>query len=463
VVGSITVICVTGALLFRLMRRKCGNVLVSFVITAMAMAGSSLHWLARPHLFTLLFGIIFYSILERAKDALDGGNFARAEHLLWSLPILSVLWTNLHGGFLLGIILTGCYGAGEVARWVVDPAEDKAAALRRASRYLLAATGCLLASLVNPYFFELHRHIFFYLQDKFTYEHILEFQSISFHSAMSRVVEATIVLGSIAAFRELLRKQFVYVILFVGWTHLALVSGRNIPIFMLVVTPLIAKCVTELMAGAAEAPLAAWMRRAAAGLRTLADDVDKTDRIPRLHLASLAAVGLVTAIVFAPAPPENFRPEYDAKRYPAKALAFLGGAGIHNRIFTDDEWGDFLIYTLYPTRVYVDGRSDFYGDKFDDEYLDILNVKYDWQKTLAGYAVDTVLLSAHAPLAGAIKESRSWRVVYDDGIAIIFQPVAPSTRPGEQNSIGQQFGGTGRDRRITKSEVRDLAITKTTT
>ena len=56
--------------------------------------GSAIHWLARPHLFTLLFTVIFYSILERVKDG--------KRRLLWWLPALTVLWTNLHGGFFVG-------------------------------------------------------------------------------------------------------------------------------------------------------------------------------------------------------------------------------------------------------------------------------------------------------------------------------------------------------------------------
>jgi hypothetical protein len=463
VVASIAILCAICVMMFRLVRRKCGNVLIAFVISSTAMAGSSLHWLARPHLFTLLFGILYYSMLERVKDALDAGGFARGRRLLYLLPALMVLWTNLHGGFALGIILLGCYGAGELVRWVVDPAGEKPAALRRAIHYLATAVACLLASLINPYFIELHRHIISYLHDSFIYEHIMEFQTISFHSLMSWFVEGMIVLGAISVFREVLRKQFVYAFLFLFWAHLALVAGRNIPIFMLVVSPIVAVTVTELIASAAQAPLAGWIRRAAEGVHIMALDVDETDRIPRLHLVSVAALALVAAIVFSPAPPEKFRPEYDTKRYPAKALAFLGGAGIPNRIFTDDEWGDYCIYTLYPTKVYIDGRSDFYGDKFGEEYIDLMNVKYDWQKTLARYRVDTVLLNTRTALAGALKESHDWRVVYDDGLAIIFQPVGSPTRLGERNSTIQPDGGTGRDRKITKSEVRDPSITKTTT
>ena len=73
--------------------------------------------------------------------------------------------------------------------------------------------------------------------------------------------------------------------------------------------------------------------------------------------------------------------------------------------------------------MFVDGRSDFYGGDFERQYIDILNVNYKWQATLDRYCVDTILLSAGSSLAGAVKESRRWRVAYDDGIAIVFTPV----------------------------------------
>src|SRR5262249_22327057 len=137
--------------------------------------------------------------------------------------------------------------------------------------------------------------------------------------------------------------------------------------------------------------------------------------------------------------------------------------GIQNRIFTDDEWGDYLLYTMYPTKVYIDGRSDMYGDKFCINFIDVMSVKYDWEHSLARHKVDTILLPTSAALAGALKESRNWRVVYDDHIAVIFRPVAPMAQPGEKVSAVQQDDGTGRDRKVTKSEERDPTITKTTT
>src|SRR5689334_3280753 len=55
VAASLLVLCLTFALLFRLVRRKCGNDFLAIAVTALAAAGCSIHYLARPHLFSFLF------------------------------------------------------------------------------------------------------------------------------------------------------------------------------------------------------------------------------------------------------------------------------------------------------------------------------------------------------------------------------------------------------------------------
>src|SRR5207302_2398233 len=150
------ILCLTSVLLFRLIRRKCGNALLAIGIMFLVTGGSAIHWLARPHLFTLLFTVIFYSILERVQE----GNV----RLLWWLPALTVVWTNLHGGFLVGIVLAGAYAAGEIASALFTAdADRRRQALRRSVPYLVTAMGCFAASFVTPYFYHLHTHIYEYL------------------------------------------------------------------------------------------------------------------------------------------------------------------------------------------------------------------------------------------------------------------------------------------------------------
>jgi hypothetical protein len=178
----------------------------------------------------------------------------------------------------------------------------------------------------------------------------------------------------------------------------------------------------------------------------------------RWHIGSIAAMALVAALLFAPDPPSAFRPEYDPRVYPAAALSAMH-FGPEDRIFTHDEWGDYLIYRLYPnTKVFVDGRTDFYGPRFETQYLDVYRVKYNWEQILQRYDINTILLPAGASLTGALKETSRWRVAYDDGISVVFRSFPHARDSGTQVSAAPG-SGTGRDREITKIQARGHTIT----
>jgi len=167
----------------------------------------------------------------------------------------------------------------------------------------------------------------------------------------------------------------------------------------------------------------------------------------------------VAAVIYAPHPPKKFRAEFDPDRYPAKALDVLKQDATA-RVFTFDQWGDYMIYRLYPhTKVFMDGRIDYYGDDFEKATIDVLNVKYGWDKTLDRYGVNTILMPPSASLTGALKESSRWRVVYDDGTALVFR--STGREQGSQESAANRVGGEGRDREVTKTLAREQAITET--
>src|ERR1051325_7959142 len=90
--ASIVLLSATFTLLYWLARRK-SNAVIAIVTTMAGAAASSMHWLARPHLFTLFFLVLFYIVLERVRDG--------SRRLLWLLIPATTIWTNLHGGFFV--------------------------------------------------------------------------------------------------------------------------------------------------------------------------------------------------------------------------------------------------------------------------------------------------------------------------------------------------------------------------
>ena len=456
VMFTILLISVTFMCLFLLIRRKA-NPIVAIAVTMLAAAASSIHWLARPHLFTLFFLVLFYAALEQVRE---GRTRILGVPVLAALPVITILWTNLHGGFFVGTLMIMAYGGGEILRLLFSAsAEDRGPALLRARAYFLSALACLAASLVNPYTYHLHVHMAQYLRDPWNSQHIMEFLSPSFHHPTAIFFELMLVMAVITSVSNVRNGQFTEALLMLVWAHGGLLAARNIPIFMIAAAPPVAACIQEWLLRLPESSVAGWLRSAADRFNRVAEETGQTDSIARLHLVSALGILLVAAIVFAPHPPKKFRAEFDPKSYPAAALATLrSDPSAH--VFTHDEWGDYLIYSLSKThKVFVDGRSDFYGDDFEEKYVDVLNVKYGWQKTLARFGVDTILMPPNAPLTGVLKESSNWRVVYDDGISLVFR--SQQKTGGAQVSAANIGGGEGRDRKVTKTEASDHAITET--
>jgi hypothetical protein len=429
----------------------CGNPLLAAAVGLLAMMASSVHWLARPHLFTWIFLLVFSAILERARHG--------STRALWLLPPLTALWTNLHGGFLFGILLIALYAVGETATGILLPARRKEGLARALS---FAGAGCALASLANPYGYSLHVHLFEYLTGSFHFQHVVEFLPLNFQSPVARYFEAILLLGTVAALWHAVRGRLTWALNLCVWAHLALLSARNIPLYALVAAPLVAAALGEMLTALAAAPVASWARRAVQAFAGLSSRVATVEAWPRTHAASFLALAAVAVLLYAPSSSPRFRAEYDPHRYPAAALSVLRGA--EKRIFTDDEWGDYLIYTLYPeTKVYVDGRTDFYGERFETEYDGLMRAAHDWQARMDRFSIDTVLLPTTAPLVGALKESRHWRPVYDDGLAIVFR-LAQEGENGRSRPSGQRPGVANNNRNLgvtagsRRPETRDLAM-----
>ncbi len=422
---SILLIAVIFTLLFHLVGGQ-SSPLVAILVTVLAAGASSIHWLARPHLITLLFVVLFYAALERFADLNAGVNPGHTRpagvRYLALLPIGTILWANIHRGFFVGILTIAVFGAGEVLKIVFSGNQNESrGGWLRARWYFATAAACVAASLINPYTYRLLRHVTSYLGATSNWQHVMEYLSPNFHSPTAVFFEAMLVLAAAAIYWNLSKCRFTEPLLLLLWAHAALLAQRNIAIFAVIAAVPVGRAMQEWLDELPRWNVAGWVRSAALSFNRLAASTGETEAAGRWHLASALGLLMVAAVIWAPNPPKAFRAEFDPDRYPAGALATLR-SDPSARIFTDDEWGDYLIWSLYPSqKVFVDGRDDFYGDDFEKRLNDVLSVKYDWEQTLGGYGVDTILLPVNAPLSGVLKESSRWHLVFDDGKALVFR------------------------------------------
>lgn len=408
---SIALLCTVSALLFRLVRRYSGNDLLAFVLTVFAMYGTVIHWLARPHLISWLFVLIFAHLLLSAEKG-------KTEVLFW-LPALMLLWVNLHGAFFVGVLMLLTSAAGEILN-VLFSNKPLKTAWNNAKPYSACALACSAVTFLNPYTWRLHWHVFHYVRDSKLLGMNNEFQSISFHNLSSRPFECMLLLGVGTAFWCARQRQFGFAISILLWTHWSLLAGRNIPLFLLITTPIISQAVESAME-----KLKDIRRFAHIGLAVsnFGRELRPFEQLPRLYLVSLAGLLWIAAGLVLEKP--GFEAQFNPKNFPVSALPLLKTAKF-SRLFTTDQWGDYLIYHLYPARrVYMDGRSDFFGADFVERYSHIVNAKHDWETRLRADGVDAIALRPDIPVVSALKESKNWKLLFDNGCVVIFQLASP--------------------------------------
>jgi hypothetical protein len=269
-----------------------------------------------------------------------------------------------------------------------------------------------LATLINPYGWQLHRHILGFLSSRWIAEHVEEFQSPQIRSE-NMCIFAVLLLAAVAVAAKVWRRQRFEASLAVIWGFAALRSARYVPLFAVAAAPLIASYVAARWRGRAEvAPARSAQRLLWEASLSLGAQWRFTAWMPLL--AALALLAVLPAARLADFPERSF--PVAAVNRNSGLLTSAAGA----RILTSDQWADYLIYRLYPrTRVFFDGRSDFYGEAIGDDYRVLLLAGRSSRAVMARYAFTAALLPLEWPLGQILEQDADWRVSYRDGQAVL--------------------------------------------
>lgn len=427
---SVLIIALTFALLFRHALRESHNLPVTLVLVLLSIGGSMIHVLARPHLITWLLTLVFFVVLERSDErphAPMTGLFSGAQRRLLWLPFLMLLWVNLHGGFVVGLMLITLFLIG--ALWGMFSSHDPrhmTHAVNRAKSLGITLVASAIATLINPYGYMLYVHLNDYLSNKFFMNHIDEFLSPNFHGVAEKCFEVLLLLSvfAIAISRRRLRLSHLLVVLFA--IHASLFAARNIPISSILLTLTIAPLLAHAISAAARSEdLSHSVTAALHRCEAFAGRMSDMELRLRGHLIPVAMAVFAFTICISGGwlgARQLMNAHFDSKKFPVGAVEFIGRHGITDHVFNPDAWGGYLIFRLYPEfHVYVDDRHDLYGEPFLKEYLKVMNVELGWKKVLDEQKIEWVLIPPKTALSNALKETKDWKVAYDDGSAILFQ------------------------------------------
>jgi hypothetical protein len=345
---------------------------------------------------------------------------------LWLLIPVFCIWANLHGGFTFGLLLLGLtFGALILARLIPDLSRLFPFYLIAKSEYIphilhigLVMIGAVCASLLNPYTYRVYEETLRTGLDHFARIVITEWRPVNFQEPSGMIIGA-------------------FLLSFIGWL-LWTGKQRNAwflllsPVFLYMgmssvrhVAPLVIFMLPWVYATAGDEPLLQrlagkeaehWFGIRRAPLVYYAFNVV-------LLLMPLSVLGLRTVDFITSSTDMNAL----AKRShdPQAAVGYLKGNTLPNDLILNEyNWGGYLIWNLPEHKVYIDGRMPSWQTPelhILEAYMHISSLSPDWMDKLRASGATIVLVGKESSLGAALSQVSSFRLVYQDDVAVIYR------------------------------------------
>ena len=374
--------------------RRSKSPLLAFLITALAGAATSIHWLPRPHIVTFLFLAIWVDQLEQLRK---GRRFR-----FYIFPVIMLFWANMHGGFIFGILTWIAYFAG----WVWEKWRGTSGIVP--GRYwLITGTSSLVATIITP---DLWHNWEAVLNNRSAYilSRTVETMRPNFSdpSVIPFILLVGLVVVAFLTSRQTLSASHVF--LLTGLGILSIVMQRNIPLFAIASAPILADSFSRKL-----------------DQTSLWSGIENRFSLPahqvRGFFFPLVIVSLVAGFLALNQTDKKPTFAFNPNVFPVQAVDWIESNPIEGNMFNEFNWGGYLLYRLWPGHlVFVDSQSDFYGEPLMREYEAMMIAQDNWRELFQKYEISWVIIPTQAPLAKPLSIETDWKTVYQDTVAVIF-------------------------------------------
>lgn len=449
VVKTLLAMIILGAIIWRARSRGVGVIATTVVVMLVGLSLGD-HWTVRPQLFSYVFTAILLALLDwafagwegawwlpslsfwsRSSDQYDDLDAERPAfdyaldrlRYLWLVPILFLVWTNAHGGFLAGLCVYVAYLGLRSFEAVAQLGWEAVGLIKR---FALMVGAAVVATFLNPYSY--HFHTWLYDDLKVPRPEILEWRAPDFTDPLSWPIGLLALLAVAAILFTRRSRDFTQVVILglLIWqmleharhgAFLALAFGFWLP-------PHVESALERLNIGReksfGQTMLPIWRSAFVGGL-----------------LALFLLLGTQIFVRLKEMPVER-------SSYPVSAIEFLAAEKLEGKIVCTFNWAQYLLAALGPEgnesgglRVHVDGRcrtsfsQQMLDEHFDfilgdvgakQRYRDPASGPFDPGRVLQSGSPDLVLLCRLQPVSEQTmrEHSREWTLLYQDTLAQVW-------------------------------------------
>lgn len=387
----------TGLIVYKILIGMCVTGILCLAMNAAGVsAGLGFLWLVliisvmgygfsmRPHLLTYFLYALFLLILQRHKMS--------GSKIVYIIPLLGIVWANLHGAFFVGAILLGIFLIAEIIK-----------RSRRAAPLVLVTALFIAATFINPYGIRLWQYIFYsagisrpflsewapFLNMELVAEHV-DFVFLALASVFS------------IFFSRRHKDMANLAVLFVSFAA-AIAMRRNIPLFAITAAFVVPGYLEDI---------------AGQPIKRIFGKFSMSIVAAVLFLFCFVSVGYTFFFN-----KSDFRQiEVEQISFPVSAVSFMKENGISGNAVIFFNWAEYAIWKLYPDcRVFLDGRlCSAYSVNTINDFFNFLYLGKGWENALRGYPTDIVLIHRGNPVYARMLSMPGWVNVYNDRIAGLF-------------------------------------------
>jgi hypothetical protein len=354
---------------------------------------SSLNWVVRPHLISMCLLALWLVWTDKMAC---GEKFP-----IWAFFVTMILWSNLHGEFIAGMLVTLAYTAGWTIEYLFNRVNTD---LKTGARLwsVLVASG--IASLINPATYHPYVTILGFVNNPYLMSRMSESNPPNFSQSGFLILLGLLILSILLLALNPKRISTGRAFLLVGFSAMSLMAARNLHLYGVVAPFVLAETVYDLTSSKV-------VRAVESVLKNIEGQIKSA-------LWPIITVFLFGALIFGSKAKNIY--SFDPTFFPVDAVNWLEKHPQDGRMFNDLNWGGYLAWRLWPAqKVFADSMADVTGE-MTRQYETALTVEDGWEDVLDSYAVAWVILPQDAPLTKKLHEA-GWSVLYEDALAIILR------------------------------------------
>jgi hypothetical protein len=389
----------------------------------LAILVSNERFIIRPELMSYLFFAIFFYILYSYKY--------HKTRYIYLLPILNIIWVNMHGLYVMGLVLMLAYLFGELFMWKVPmPFSLDDSYVLKGKRYLTIVYVffiLFLSSIINPYtsetilmpleLFKGLKGITHQLGTPGIPELVPPLsENLLFPTQVVFYYKILIILSAFSFLLNIRKINITHLLIYAVFLYISLKARRNISYFAIIAAPIMSLNIISFISDIRyhfERKGRVW----------------KYSKVP-VSVFQITLILTVILYIYDVTTDRYYIRDRSNKRFglgistitfPVKAVDFIQENDIRGNMFNNTSVGDYLIWRCYPKRkTFLDGRMDF-----SERYLFHYTDPVFWNSIVNAYNINYAFIG-HGwspnmrPLIKKLFNSNEWILVYFDDIAAVF-------------------------------------------